>query len=331
MPLINQKMMRTPKKLLLLCTVLMAPICLFAQVEPPTGPMVNEDVKGDFFRSKKQGSNIFDADPGALKSNTEPPPPAAIQAEPSPTPTPEAQPQQELPNQQSSSGKGENLKEQVIERAKEDGGIMELLDRTRQIKEQLGVGEQNKGKGAAPTKEHLQSIIEGVKQTVEDDPKKKNNQIAFNLNQQTTTNRDKYAPKSVLSLIVSGSDAKHLKRHTAKLDWMVKHRNVKVGNVFIVGMSGVGGTLARARGRKKPSTRTLAPGKAWLEHNYQQLSNIGLDNYEVVLNEKLFDRLDLHYSPTWVVRHLGRDYVFEGYTDPVHFFTKKGEFVRADY
>ena len=307
--------------------LLLYPALLSAQVELPPGTTVDKNAKGDFFDKQKRDA-IFDASPGELKSDTQPRPRATpVPVEATPTPTPEAEPEEQ-------SSPRSNLKNQILDRAQSDRGMMDLLNRSRQIKEQLGVnGSDNKT--AAPSRSDLRKIIEGVKETADEDPKKKNKRIAFNgPDLGGSESKESYTPKSVLSLIVSGADTEHLSRHTRKLSWMAKHRNVKIGNVFIVGMSTIGASLSDEKGKKQRSRRSskkVLPSKVWLEKHYAELSEAGLGNYEMVQADRLFDRLDINFSPTWVVRHLGRDYLFEGYNDPVHVFTKKGEFVRADY
>lgn len=334
-----------------------APAAAFCQVEVPPGSPVEQDVKGDFFGSQ-QRSTVFDGpvdsqfrgitdperrtklqqgepqDPIAEQGQTEqeqaaqPGPNRSTQADPrGPGAAGEAasaaEPQQ--PGQRS------DLREKVIDRAMQDKGMLELLNRTRSIKEQIGAPD-SRTSGDVPTRDYLKQAIEGIRKTADEDPaKKKTNQIAFNgpdIGGGTRPNRE-LAPPSVLSLIVAGQDQEHISRHTRKLARLAEHRNVKIGNVMIVGMSGVGGGVTAERGRLGRSG--FVPSSAWLEQQYGQLAETGLKNYEVVLAERLFDRFDIRYSPTWVVRHLGRDYVFEGYSDPTRLFTKKGTFVRADH
>ena len=142
------------------------------------------------------------------------------------------------------------------------------------------------------------------------------------------------APQSVLSLVVSSEDTEMLEKCLQKLAWLAKNRNVKVGNVYIVGLRNVA-KLA------DPETVSSHPGvtqeanskpwgqlsKLWFDKNYKLLSDAGFANHEIIQTQRLFDRLDISYSPTWVVRHLGRDYILEGYTDPSRYFTKDGEFI----
>lgn len=164
--------------------------------------------------------------------------------------------------------------------------------------------------------------------------------------------RSRRAPENVLSLIISGKDSGHLKQHLVKLARLARYRGVRVGTVYIVGgVSRFAPTetshLSRSEELKKltivhqaikrgtPLSVADVLGEGGLVQTVEKtkyfnyLKEAGVTEYEVTLSEYVFDRLDVKYSPTWVVRHLGQDYVFEGFSDPTVLFNRRGEFVRA--
>ena len=152
----------------------------------------------------------------------------------------------------------------------------------------------------------------------------------------------RYAPKDTISLIVSGSDIGHVLEQVKKLELLVKHQNVRIGDVYVVGLGHireladtVGKTKAKAvkdlspiqRKRILQQVRLNGTPLMLLEKN---LKNIGLPYNQIEETNKIVDRLDITSSPTWVVRHHGRDYVFEGFSNPKGLFNSRGEFTRAN-
>jgi len=138
-----------------------------------------------------------------------------------------------------------------------------------------------------------------------------------------------YRPKPVLSLIVSGKDSQHMGTHLEKLAWLKKHRNVQIGDVLIVG--GFDKLVKTQAPRKKElSNKKLGRGRVLLGSYYKHLKNAGVPEQQMISAGKITKRLGIKNSPAWVVRHLGRDYIFEGFSNPVHLFNKYGEFVRSN-
>ncbi len=147
---------------------------------------------------------------------------------------------------------------------------------------------------------------------------------------------DPYAPKPVLSLIVNGKREDHLSNALRKLSWLAKHRDVKVGSVLIAGRH-ASDEKSRQRvlaqvmdkdGRQKQRvTDSVAGRMAVGPQVYPYIEEVGLSQYEVIESRKVIERLNITYSPTWIVRHLGRDYIFEGYQNPIVLFDKNGGFL----
>ena len=128
---------------------------------------------------------------------------------------------------------------------------------------------------------------------------------------------------------MAASDLEETKRCIEKLRWLTEHRKVKIGNVFIVGMSTWGAFVgSKAAGKNlQGDVPTGTAARAWLDANNEMLKAAGLTNSEVVRADRLYQKLDLRYSPTWIVRHMGKDYVYEGYHDPSRWFDRDGQFL----
>ena len=70
----------------------------------------------------------------------------------------------------------------------------------------------------------------------------------------------------------------------------------------------------------------LVLGRAKIGPQYKYMYDAGVPHYELRMARQVFQNLDVRYSPTWIVRHRGRDYIFEGFNDPSRWFSKQGEF-----
>jgi hypothetical protein len=147
---------------------------------------------------------------------------------------------------------------------------------------------------------------------------------------------DPYAPKPVLSLVVNGTRQDHLVNALRKLSWLSQYRKVKIGSVLIAGRHStdknsrqkVFSQIVGKDGKQIRQVNGSVAGKMVVGPQvYPYIEKVGLSQYEVIESRKVIDRLKITYSPTWIVRHLGRDYIFEGYKNPVVLFDKNGGFI----
>lgn len=130
--------------------------------------------------------------------------------------------------------------------------------------------------------------------------------------------------KPLVSLIVSGEDMPRAMEALDKARQL--SRKVKVVNVMLVvkgdkAISMVSDLTADRSGADKvPLNSTASSGlKAAMDE-------LGLVSSDGSMESQVFSRLRLSYSPTWIVRHEGKDYVFEGYSDISRYFTGDGQF-----
>jgi hypothetical protein len=130
---------------------------------------------------------------------------------------------------------------------------------------------------------------------------------------------------ATLSLVISASPLEHFQRHIDRLASVSKSRNVDIGEILIVGVdasfplysSGVNESLKRAG--LKPSVV------------YTQLEKINMTSIKAVQNtESVLEHLQVEASPSWVITHQGRHYVFQGAFHPSEFFDARGNFRRED-
>lgn len=143
-----------------------------------------------------------------------------------------------------------------------------------------------------------------------------------------------YRPKPIVSLIVNGKDNRHALTALDKLIQLKERKNVKIGNVFVVGFSSLKGIIPE--GRQLPQGANAEALLQSLSHQGQRISitkraaDAGVPHYELVRTEEVLDGLKVQNSPTWIVRHLGQDYIFEGFLDPSKLFSNDGSFVAGN-
>jgi hypothetical protein len=135
--------------------------------------------------------------------------------------------------------------------------------------------------------------------------------------------------KPVVSLLVSGEDM------SAALDALDKalilSKSVQVINILIVvkGEKAISFSSALSDGSSEeeislpPAVKGVTPELERLKYYIQELKLYNASSND---NASIITRLRLSYSPTWIVRYEGQDYVYEGYKNISKYFTKNGEF-----
>lgn len=358
------------------CLLIASPGSVFSQ---------ETDVRGGFFDKGTVSGGVFGsqssqpAEKKTEKLETPKEDTFAVPEEKTPTPVPEKEVSGE-PETQSTAG--DAASKSAEEEAAKNEDIGELLNKSQELSKRLQEFKRE-GEGGVPSSEYYEKVLkileDSTKQGGESPSKKKKTHAAskpstkqslsskrkteglaqqealrqrlrkrqardFSQSRSSKTEKT-YVPKSVLSLIISGKDPKHLKKHLGKLAWLAKYRNIKVGNVLVVGdldllVKGGEGkeaakwneTLQAALKNKKFRKNDQLTELVMMHGPFTKfLALAGMRHYEFEKADQILDRLKVSYSPTWIVRHLGRDYVFEGFSDPTHLFNTSGEFVRADY
>ena len=136
--------------------------------------------------------------------------------------------------------------------------------------------------------------------------------------------RVNYRPRSMLSLVVDGRDPNHALSYLKKLSTLVNRKNVKIGSVLIIGES-----YADKKAKEQNLAKYLVDqrSKNTPSQRYERaLKTNDLPLSKPLLYAGVLSQLEITSSPTWIVRHAGRDYIFEGFKNPETFFNKKGEF-----
>lgn len=141
-----------------------------------------------------------------------------------------------------------------------------------------------------------------------------------------------YRSHAVVSLVVSGIDDKALARALEELN-RLQDRGVQIGEVVVSGGRYIADLNAVETPTDPPITDDLSAEEVKVRRAAQQkrvsaLSKlslaVGLGVGDPVDVSPVIERLAIQYSPTWVVRYRGRDYVYEGLENPSTLFSKDG-------
>lgn len=126
-----------------------------------------------------------------------------------------------------------------------------------------------------------------------------------------------YVNHSVLNVIVSGTDTNHLEETFRELQRM-KKRGILIGDVAVVGASTDPSTGPATQSREKMAQSSRIK---------ELIRDIGLGDAQVTDVSTVAQQMDVSFSPTWVVRYQGRNFVYEGLTSPAKLFTANGVFL----
>ncbi len=128
---------------------------------------------------------------------------------------------------------------------------------------------------------------------------------------------------SVLNVIVDGRDQEHL---ADVLDILadLKKRKVLVGDIIVVGDTGAelsarGIVSLSSNGKGPPVTKRTPLGEVATE--------LDLSHGTRTSAAALMAQYRVRYSPAWIVRYAGKDYIYEGMKDIRRMFTRDGQFL----
>lgn len=141
-------------------------------------------------------------------------------------------------------------------------------------------------------------------------------------------------PRTRISLMVAGQDPAHVAKQLGHLQKIAKLPDVLVGSVYV---HGFGSRLKQTSFRPvsfkpdkpQPSFSRLEAGVRSFGPQYRTLYESGLRSHKFELASQVFSRVKPKYSPTWIVRHRGKDYIFEGLQNPGRLFSRTGIFLQA--
>ena len=135
--------------------------------------------------------------------------------------------------------------------------------------------------------------------------------------------------KPVVDVIVNIQPAEHFAAVSKELSRLKKIYNAKIGRVVVLGL----GTAQKED--KKRKQKELIAKQALKQEDFdylddslaqeKQLVELGLKSKGSIDFETMFGKLTAEVSPTWIIRHQGMDYVYEGINNPSKLFTGKGE------
>lgn len=144
---------------------------------------------------------------------------------------------------------------------------------------------------------------------------------------------------TVVSLVVSGKDRDALLDALRDLSVLLK-RKVLIGSVIINGglhFAALRPDIEELRSSfKKVDPKIISKLPTSLLYLYKDMlgpsefkdiaQEIKLDGAQYVNIEDIIKKFNLTFSPAWIVRYKGKDYVFEGQADIKNFFSADGKF-----
>ena len=130
--------------------------------------------------------------------------------------------------------------------------------------------------------------------------------------------------KPLVSVLISAKDRSHVADILSEVKKLSK--NVPVVNVAIAIPGDEILDLSALENSKANSSSTNNLDKLNSIIDLKSLDGLGLTRTKIKYDESLIKRLRLSYSPTWIVKYRGEDYIFEGYRSISNHFTRTGNF-----
>ncbi len=113
-----------------------------------------------------------------------------------------------------------------------------------------------------------------------------------------------YQSHSVISLVVSGNDKSHLDLALKELE-KIRAKGVLVGDLMVIDL--------KAPEEEKPVNFLEKYGEPRINSAKAVVENFSIKN-----------------SPTWIIRHKGSNYIYEGLKYPSRLFNTEGKFNEAN-
>lgn len=140
-------------------------------------------------------------------------------------------------------------------------------------------------------------------------------------------NNSPFSVSPVVSLVVNGSESSHLSQ--ALSNAVSLSRKVPVRNLLILyqgdqveALSYHPEIMADDGSDILKQLKYTAPQNPYTKY----FSELKLYTSSIKADDTLLKRLRITYSPTWIVRFEGKDYVYEGYQDISKMFSREGGF-----
>lgn len=144
---------------------------------------------------------------------------------------------------------------------------------------------------------------------------------------------------TVASLVVAGEDREHLESALNDLKYL-RDKKVLIGSVVVSGgpyaslLSGTVDYEQLAKKLKPSEVRTLPTellkfyrDTAGATAIRDLATDLKLGAPSLIEADTVFDKLNISTSPAWVIRHDGKNYIFEGKVEIRRFFTGDGRFM----
>lgn len=131
----------------------------------------------------------------------------------------------------------------------------------------------------------------------------------------------------VVNVIISGLDKNHVRNVLERIISLSK--KVPVRNIVLYHYESEINNLSyqfEGEDEKNRIFRELGISKPQNPYS-AYLKDLKLSSLELKGGDNLLNRLRVSYSPVWIVRHEGKDYVYEGYPDISKMFSRDGTFI----
>lgn len=151
-----------------------------------------------------------------------------------------------------------------------------------------------------------------------------------------------YKNNSVLSVVVSAENKEELLEVFDELKGLRK-KNVLIGKIVLIGAKYlylINADYDEIMKNMKQNAAQFQKGAASNKELVEQLTEIKyFSDIKQEMNlpdaanynpEALFKKFDITYSPTWIVRYQGKEFVYEGRSNIKRLFTNDGQFIGAN-
>lgn len=136
-------------------------------------------------------------------------------------------------------------------------------------------------------------------------------------------------PRTVVSVVVDGGDIRHVQEVVSEAKKLSS--KVPIRNLLLIQKLPTTPKITAEKTQLNPAEQeALTKNMQQMQQTMNLVKELQLDQAQGANDLKVLDRLRISYSPTWVVRHKGRNYIYEGYQSIDKFFSNSGIFKEGD-
>lgn len=134
---------------------------------------------------------------------------------------------------------------------------------------------------------------------------------------------------AVVSLIVDGKDLRHLNEVINEAKAL--SRKVPIRNLLLIEQMPDLSQMSNDSVKNSPAEqKKIQLSTQHMQAGMESVRALNLEQSEGKTDLSLLDKLRITNSPTWIVRHKGRNYIYEGLPSIDRYFTANGNFKDGD-